>query len=216
MYVEEQKKMAEVIGRMKTHPEYQTGFLSGIFTLVEDNTRTQIFAPAIEEAKDGDIFVEVGVFLGGNICRVADMIKNSGKDINLYGVDDFSFHNISYMAKDVSGLTAIGEDVNYFEECMRNIKNTESDVNIINSDSIEASKKFEDESITFLYLDGDHNRDYVSKELDIWIDKVKTGGTIAGHDFYDKGIQAEVFERFGKENVTFNLDQHASYAVKKK
>ncbi len=59
-------------------------------------------------------------------------------------------------------------------------------VQVLRMDSVEASKRFADKSLAFVYLDGDHSFDGVRRDLFAWIPKVKSGGIIAGHDYYDK------------------------------
>jgi hypothetical protein len=41
-----------------------------------------------------------------------------------------------------------------------------------------------DESLDFIYVDGDHRFDYVMLDLILWGRKVREGGMIAGHDYY--------------------------------
>lgn len=50
--------------------------------------------------------------------------------------------------------------------------------------SMEAVREFEDESLDFVYIDGNHNFDYVMEDLVAWGRKVKVGGIISGHDYY--------------------------------
>jgi FkbM family methyltransferase len=51
--------------------------------------------------------------------------------------------------------------------------------------STEAVKKFEDESLDFIYIDGNHDFAHVIEDLNIWSPKVKKGGIISGHDFLE-------------------------------
>jgi len=57
--------------------------------------------------------------------------------------------------------------------------------------SLESYKLFEDESIDFLFIDGDHKYETVKKELKFWYPKIKNGGTIGGHDFFAEGNQVK-------------------------
>ena len=54
---------------------------------------------------------------------------------------------------------------------------------IIKAYSMDAVKCFEDESLDFVYIDGNH--DFINAAQDIWYweKKVKKGGIISGHDY---------------------------------
>jgi predicted O-methyltransferase YrrM len=49
--------------------------------------------------------------------------------------------------------------------------------------SMDAIKKFEDESLDFCYIDGNHQDPYVTQDIENWPSKVRSGGIIAGHDY---------------------------------
>jgi hypothetical protein len=52
--------------------------------------------------------------------------------------------------------------------------------------SLKGAKKFKDESLDFVYIDGDHGFEAVINDLDAWVPKVKKNGIIAGHDYWGK------------------------------
>jgi predicted O-methyltransferase YrrM len=49
--------------------------------------------------------------------------------------------------------------------------------------SSEAATQFAPQSIDMVYIDSDHSSDNVEKEINLWVDKIKPHGFIAGHDF---------------------------------
>ena len=53
-------------------------------------------------------------------------------------------------------------------------------VEIIRKTSAEASKDFGDESLDFVYLDGDHSYEAVKADLEALYPKIKAGGYILG------------------------------------
>lgn len=55
---------------------------------------------------------------------------------------------------------------------------------IVRKPSIEAAKEFEDGSLDFVYIDGDHRFDAVMMDIILWAPKVRKGGIVAGHDYY--------------------------------
>jgi len=57
---------------------------------------------------------------------------------------------------------------------------------LIRKTSADASKDFEDESLDFIYIDGNHGLKYVIEDLWNWSPKIRKGGIIAGHDWGHK------------------------------
>jgi hypothetical protein len=172
-----------------------------IETLVEEEVRQEIFKPFIDSVVDASVIVEIGTFVGGNLCRVAQMIKDSKKPIIIIGIDNFHFANISTQALDSVNLKFEGYDIkhaSFYNTLMNNINDNDLNdyIDIIDSDSIKASVLFANNSIDLLFLDGSHSYPYVGNELKAWLPKVKNGGIISGHDWPAGGIQQAV-----KENI---------------
>lgn len=51
--------------------------------------------------------------------------------------------------------------------------------------SADAARDVPAGSLDFVYLDANHDFDYVMQDLILWAPKVRAGGTVAGHDFYE-------------------------------
>jgi hypothetical protein len=54
---------------------------------------------------------------------------------------------------------------------------------IIRKTSMEAAEDFADESLDYVYIDGNHQFRYVADDLAEWSKKVRKGGVISGHDY---------------------------------
>lgn len=54
---------------------------------------------------------------------------------------------------------------------------------IIRKTSMEAVDQFEDGSLDFVYIDGNHSFRYIAEDLCEWSKKVRSGGIISGHDY---------------------------------
>jgi len=48
--------------------------------------------------------------------------------------------------------------------------------------SEEAAKAIPNNSLDFVFLDGNHSYEYVKKDIKIWTKKIRIGGILAGHD----------------------------------
>ena len=49
--------------------------------------------------------------------------------------------------------------------------------------SMDLVKEFEDESLDFVYIDGNHDFKHVTEDISEWGKKVRKGGIISGHDY---------------------------------
>lgn len=74
-----------------------------------------------------------------------------------------------------------------FEVARKAVHKHRSRVNFIRATSEDAAPLFADNSLDFVYLDGDHQYEPVKKDLSLWWPKVKRGGILAGHDIVCPG-----------------------------
>ena len=67
--------------------------------------------------------------------------------------------------------------------------------------------------LDFVYIDGNHNYEYVIEDIYVSLKKLKTNGIISGHDYCKEspGVIKAVNEIFGKPDVVFS---DASWLVK--
>ena len=49
--------------------------------------------------------------------------------------------------------------------------------------SMEAARRFADESLDFVYIDANHDYRHVREDITEWSKKVRKGGIISGHDY---------------------------------
>jgi predicted O-methyltransferase YrrM len=78
------------------------------------------------------------------------------------------------------------------------------DISVIQNYSTEASKLYEDNSLDFVFIDGDHSFSAVTDDIEHWLPKLKANGLIAGHDYtqeYINSVVPAVDTFFGKEKV---------------
>lgn len=69
----------------------------------------------------------------------------------------------------------------------------EDQITIVREFSVPASEKFADESMDFVYIDGNHSYENVKADIEAWHKKVKKGGIVAGHDYIKRKGQDHIF-----------------------
>lgn len=80
----------------------------------------------------------------------------------------------------------ISNQTNYkeiYNRCIENIVGYEDRCFMFRIDSKNASSIFKDESLDFVYIDANHKYEYVKKDIESWLPKVRKGGILSGHDY---------------------------------
>jgi predicted O-methyltransferase YrrM len=62
---------------------------------------------------------------------------------------------------------------------------------IIRAYSMDAVKQFADESLDFVFIDGNHDFRHATDDIDEWSKKVRKGGIVSGHDYMRLKVRGE-------------------------
>src|SRR3990167_7957487 len=121
---------------------------------------------------DFKVGAEIGVAQG----EFSKLIVVGNEQVKLYGVDPWepyrgykdyikpeSFDNLYAEAK---------SRLQYFKR-----------FEFVRKYSMDAVKDFEDNSLDFVYIDANHEYEYVKQDITEWAKKVKSGGIVSGHDY---------------------------------
>lgn len=139
------------------------------------------------------VFVEIGCWEGKSTYFMADKIKRSGKNIKFHAVDLWdSYTQI--------GMTWKAN----FDIFLKNIEPIKEFINVIKLDSILAAKRFEDKSVDFVFIDGNHQYEYVKADILAWLPKIKEGGVLAGHDTQFEGVTKAITELLSGVKIISN------------
>lgn len=147
---------------------------------IDLNQPSPFSLPISRETDIPNIFRELGFKTGAEIgvyrgAYSVNLLKNI-PGLKLYGVDSWERYT-GY--RDYPG--EVFPDAQ--KEATEKTKNY--DCKLIKGWSHEVVKEFEDRSLDFVYLDGNHAYEYCVQDLALWSKKVKRGGVIYGHDFED-------------------------------
>lgn len=90
-------------------------------------------------------------------------------------------------------FAAEGGDV--YSEFMKNCGQFPN-LRVLKMGSVEASQKFDDESIDCVFLDAEHEYESVLSDLTAWWPKVRVFGSLCGHDIHWQGVQCGLINYF--------------------
>jgi predicted O-methyltransferase YrrM len=106
-----------------------------------------------------------------------------------------------YDDKDIASIKMSNFVEAEFDSRLKKFDNFEK----IKNFSYNVVDKFEDESIDFIYIDGEHTYEGVKRDIELYQPKIKKGGYIAGHDYKPKwtGVIKAVDEVLGTPDKVF-------------
>jgi len=130
------------------------------------------------------ICVEVGTWEGSfseGVLEVPGVTK-------LYCVDPYKhFENDEYP----DGMNSLSQEQfdNLFLDTSRKLTTKFGNrVEFIRKMSSDAATQFDDDSLDFVYIDGNHDYKYVLEDLNTWYPKIKPGGYLCGDDVYSRNL----------------------------
>ena len=153
--------------------------------------------------------VEVGCAFGQYSARILSQWKGKAH----YMVDPWENLPDSEYREAHTGI-----DYNSWYDSCQGLAKSDGRVTLIRLRSVEAAKQFEAHSLDFVYIDGNHDYGFVMQDLDAWFPKVKAGGLIGGHDFYDKfdgghfcGVASAVLRWMAEHGMPFTVTPCTSW-----
>ena len=188
-YIDEDLKATKKVILDTLMPEFN--YIPGWFAFDE------LYNQFVEEAKDGDTFVEVGTWFGKSTNYLVNKIKESKKDIKFTTIDTFKGTDDEELHQNIVG--AFNGDI--FYEFIDNtvLSKNYNKFEIIKDTSHNAANQFSNGSIDYLMLDAGHSYDDVKADINYWYNKIKPGGTISGDDYggsFFPGVTRAVDEFF--------------------
>ena len=131
--------------------------------------------------------VEVGVYTGQSAAFLLVELDNAWSEAQTRSwLDLVDSHLTEHGA--IRNLAPVAHMIGSTHEC----------------DSGEASTRYENASLDFVFIDADHSYEAVKRDIAAWLPKVKSGGVIAGHDYCHWpgfGVIEAVTEAFDRVEV---------------
>lgn len=172
----------------------------------------ELYREQVNKAVGGETFVELGSLWGRSTARMAQFIRDSGKDIKFYAVDFWDLRGITggeWSKEDIEWARGLGVEEGP-DMCYQSMLTVLFKLGLtkyvtpIKLSTREAHKLFEDNSLDFVFIDADHSYDGVMEDIKFWYPKVKQGCTFAGHDYDWTGVKAAVTDFFVAKPVYIN------------
>ena len=99
---------------------------------------------------------------------------------------------------DYSLVNCCGDFQTASKEIWHNIKGFEDRAFMLRGLSEQMVKLFANNSLDFVYIDGNHAYDFVKQDMEMWWPKLKKGGLFCGHDYLDIEWTADGLMENGK------------------
>jgi len=160
-------------------------------------TYPRLYTEMVNRFPSGSHFVELGSWKGMSAAFMAVELINASKDIKFDCIDIWA--DGGYLEDGTQDLFG----VDLMNRFLDNVKPVAHKINAIRSDSAEAAKNYPDQSIDFVFIDGDHSYNGCRRDIEAWLPKVKDGGVLAGHDYgWHEPIRTAVKDIFGEGNFS--------------
>lgn len=155
-----------------------------------------VYSFLVSQVPDDGVFVECGAWLGKSSSYLCDIAKDR---IKIFIVDSWKGSD-----NELQTTHKLATKVDIYPIFCDNMGNRKFEA--LKKISIEAAKDFQDESCDVVFIDMNHSHESVKQDIITWLPKVKHGGYLAGHDYYNiknesDPVASAVHNVLGKKNV---------------
>ena len=163
-----------------------------------------VYRQMVSSLPDNGTFVEIGSLLGRGLCSVSDLILK--KNLKVISVDLFNDFYEPMFDKHFP---------NQLNDFISNIKKfgIYEHVEIKKGPSVEIAKEIPISSVDFVFIDANHDYDFVKEDINNWYPKIKPDGIIAGHDFEWPSVKQAIDDTLGLENVSNEYQKVCSFNI---
>jgi len=125
----------------------------------------------------GTLFAEAGFTKGAEVGvrrgKFSRVLLRANPKLHMLCVDPWMPYGIRYSQEKQDQI---------YNECLKNLSGY--NVSIIRKTSMDAVRDVPKDSLDFVYIDGNHQFDFVMEDIIHWSRRVRPGGIIACHDFH--------------------------------
>lgn len=148
------------------------------------------------QVPDNGVFVECGAWLGKSSSYLCDIAQGR---IEIFIVDSWKGSD-----NELQSTHKLATEVDIYSIFCENMGNRK--FKALRKLSVEAVKDFKNESCDVIFIDMNHSYESVKEDIKLWLPKVKKGGYLAGHDYFNikndsDPVASAVHNVLGSENV---------------
>jgi len=123
---------------------------------------------------------EIGVYKGGTTHYLLSQLRG----IQTYYAVDLWKHYDDFTEILDPKRTMINDDMDaIYEGFLEKLFDFRHKIEVLRMTSVEAASKVKNESLDLAFIDANHAYKYVKEDIELWMPKVKKGGSISGHDY---------------------------------
>lgn len=146
------------------------------------NVRMPVYVPAAGRLELANLFSElnfkVGAEIGVQYGNYTELLCKTIPGLKLYGIDSWTAYK-GYV--DIRGSQDQSKHDQNYERARE--RTAAYDCTLIKKYSTDASLDFANQSLDFVYIDGNHDFLHCTEDIAYWLPKIRVGGIIAGHDY---------------------------------
>ncbi len=174
---------------------------------LDKNAKSPIQIPNVGRDDLAELFKElkfkVGAEIGVASGLYSEILCQANPGLELYCVDPWANY------KGYGGFK--GVMTQNYQEAKKRLSG--HNCHFVRKFSLEAAKDFEDESLDFVYIDGNHKFQNVVNDLCEWSRKVKIGGIVGGHDYIREKRKQYPFPHTSMQVVEAVVGYTTAYGV---
>lgn len=135
-----------------------------------------------EQLDNFSICVEIGSWKGATIALWNDIELELNKTFHFYAIDIWDTSYYQQCKKDNPNCLNQDGDIIY-KDILRNFRIHKANGMILREDGAKAAQYFDDNIVSYVFIDGEHTTEQVCKEIEAWKPKLTEKGILAGHDY---------------------------------
>lgn len=157
----------------------------------------EFYLAALDRARDGDVLVELGCWIGKSTVFLAQEAKRRNLAVRILAVDIFDNDSYDYAAAVRQGGEFAGLNPCIYCQFLENLRRAGvlGSVQSVKGRSENSAVLLPNASAALVFIDADHSFDAVCRDIDAWRPKVKPGGWLAGHDISLDSVRRAVASR---------------------
>jgi hypothetical protein len=161
------------------------------------STRHEVIINMITELNNCSVGIEVGVACG----QLSEVILNNTNLNKLYCIDPWKVFPKDFYIDAMNDKNTQNDWDNCYQSVVNNLKGKFNNrVSVLRGISEDFINNFEDNSLDFVYIDGNHNYHAVLNDIELWYPKIKTNGILIGDDACDDGYHIWSYKEDGSPN----------------